>query len=63
MILLFGASGVFAQLQDALNRIWSIQPKPGLGFIKHYGSGDWLFTARVPNSERVTLLRRRELRR
>lgn len=34
IILLFGASGVFAQLQDALNTIWSVQPKPGLGVIK-----------------------------
>ncbi|MBX3444056.1 MAG: YihY/virulence factor BrkB family protein [Planctomyces sp.] len=29
--LLFGASGVFAQLQDALNTIWEVQPKPGRG--------------------------------
>ena len=29
IILLFGASGVFAQLQDALNTIWEVQPKPG----------------------------------
>jgi membrane protein len=28
-ILLFGASGVFAQLQDALNTIWEVTPKPG----------------------------------
>lgn len=28
-ILLFGASGVFAQLQDALNTIWGVQPRPG----------------------------------
>ncbi len=34
VILLFGASGVFAQLQDALNTIWSVQPQPGLGVIK-----------------------------
>ncbi|HEX7183491.1 MAG TPA: YihY/virulence factor BrkB family protein [Thermoanaerobaculia bacterium] len=26
--LLFGATGVFAQLQDALNRIWGVAPKP-----------------------------------
>jgi membrane protein len=35
--LLFGASGVFGQLQDALNTIWNVKPKPGLGwksFIK-----------------------------
>ena len=29
--LLFGASGVFGQLQDALNTIWEVQPKPGRG--------------------------------
>src|SRR5438876_24483 len=27
--LLFGASGVFGQLQDALNTIWGVAPKPG----------------------------------
>ena len=30
-ILLIAASGVFAQLQDALNTIWDVQPKPGGG--------------------------------
>jgi len=29
--LLFGASGVFGQLQDALNTIWGVKPKPGRG--------------------------------
>jgi len=29
--LLIGASGAFGQLQDALNTIWQVQPKPGLG--------------------------------
>jgi membrane protein len=29
IVLLFGASGVFAELQDALNTIWEVQPKPG----------------------------------
>jgi membrane protein len=29
--LLFGASGVFGQLQEALNAIWRVQPKPGRG--------------------------------
>lgn len=33
IILLFGASGLFAQLQDALNTIWEVQPKPGRGLI------------------------------
>lgn len=32
-ILLFGASGLFAQLQDALNTIWEVQPKPGRGLF------------------------------
>lgn len=31
LVLLFGASGVFAQLQDALNSIWNIKPKPVQG--------------------------------
>jgi membrane protein len=30
-LLLLGASGVFAQLQDALNSIWNVKPKPGTG--------------------------------
>src|SRR6185503_4040681 len=29
--LLFGASGVFGQLQDSLNTIWEVTPKPGRG--------------------------------
>ncbi len=35
--LLFGASGVFGQLKDALNTIWDVEKKPGggiWGFIK-----------------------------
>jgi len=30
---LFGAAGLFGQLQDALNTIWEVAPKPGLGFM------------------------------
>src|SRR5213595_948200 len=30
-LALFGASGVFGQLQDALNTIWGIEPKPRWG--------------------------------
>lgn len=30
-LLLLGASGVFAQLQGALNKIWNVEAKPGLG--------------------------------
>lgn len=29
--LIFGATTVFAQLQDALNSIWKVKPKPGQG--------------------------------
>jgi membrane protein len=31
LIALFGASGIFGQLQDALNTIWSVKLKPGHG--------------------------------
>jgi membrane protein len=33
-IALFGASGVFGQLQDALNTIWEVKPKPGAGIAE-----------------------------
>jgi membrane protein len=29
LVLIFGASGVFVQLQQSLNRIWGVVPKPG----------------------------------
>jgi membrane protein len=32
-LLLLGASGVFGQLQDALNTIWEVTTKPGRGII------------------------------
>src|SRR5690606_18297807 len=31
--LLIGATGVFGQLQDSLNTIWGVMPKPGLGIM------------------------------
>ena len=31
--LLFAASGLFGQLQDAMDTIWEVRPKPGLGVI------------------------------
>lgn len=31
VVLVFGASGVFAELQDSLNTIWEVAPKPGRG--------------------------------
>ena len=33
VILLFGASGFFAQLQDSLNTVWEVKPKPNQGFM------------------------------
>lgn len=38
VMLLFGAGGVFGQLQDAMNTIWEVEPKQGggvWGFIKN----------------------------
>jgi membrane protein len=34
-LAIFGASGVFGQLQDALNTVWGVKAKPGLG-IKRF---------------------------
>jgi membrane protein len=31
--ILFGASGLFGQLQDALNTIWEVEPKPERGIL------------------------------
>jgi membrane protein len=31
LTLLFGATGVFGQLQDALNTVWKVAPRPGRG--------------------------------
>ena len=41
LLALFGASGVFGQLQDALNTIWGVRAKPGAGiwgFLRSHGS-------------------------
>ena len=32
-ILIIGASGIFAQLQDALNTVWKVKPQPGQGVM------------------------------
>ncbi|MDF2190294.1 YihY/virulence factor BrkB family protein [Paraflavitalea sp. CAU 1676] len=34
IMLLFGASGVFTEIQDSVNRIWSIKAKPQKGWLK-----------------------------
>lgn len=31
LLLIVGASGVFVQLQDSLNKLWNVEPKPNLG--------------------------------
>ena len=36
IMLLFGATGVFIQLQSALNRIWHVKPDPQAGGIKNF---------------------------
>jgi membrane protein len=33
VMLLLGAMGLFGQLQDALNTVWEVQPKPGRGIL------------------------------
>jgi membrane protein len=35
VILLFGASGVFAELQEDLNTIWKVAPKPGSTWLAY----------------------------
>lgn len=34
IVLVIGASGVFAEIQDSINYIWGIKPKPDKGFVK-----------------------------
>jgi membrane protein len=38
LLALFGASGVFGQLQDALNTIWGVKAKPGAGIAEFIGA-------------------------
>ncbi len=33
IMLLFGATGVFGALQDSMNTIWEVKPKPGMGVL------------------------------
>ncbi|WGV23346.1 YihY/virulence factor BrkB family protein [Halotia branconii] len=33
VLLLIGATGLFSELQDSLNTIWEVKPKPGQGII------------------------------
>ena len=36
VMLLVGALGLFGQLQDALNTVWEVQPRPGLGLLRFF---------------------------
>lgn len=45
-LAIFGASGVFGQLQDALNTIWGVKAKPGAG-IRDFLRGRFLSFAMV----------------
>lgn len=42
--LLFGASGLFGQLKDAMNTIWEVQPKPGQGIMSTIKRNFFSFT-------------------
>src|SRR5436190_13351952 len=33
VVLLLGASGVFGELQDSLDTVWGVRPKPGRGIF------------------------------
>lgn len=44
LLALFGASGVFGQLQNALNTIWGVKAKPGLGMAAFIRSRFLSFT-------------------
>ena len=46
VVALFGASGIFGQLQDALNTVWGVKPKPG-GGIKGFLRARFLSFAMV----------------
>lgn len=41
VVLLFGAAGLFGQLQASLNAIWNVPPRPGLG-VGHFVKGHFL---------------------
>lgn len=42
-VLIFGASSVFAQLQDSLNTIWRVKPAPNRGFFGVIKDRFWSF--------------------
>jgi membrane protein len=44
IVLLFGASGVFGELQSALNSIWNVEPKQGNGIMNYVRERFFSFT-------------------
>jgi len=42
--MIFAATGVFTELKDALNTIWEVQPKPGLGLVQMVRDRFFAFT-------------------
>jgi membrane protein len=44
VVLLFGASGVFGELQSAMNRIWEVKPKPNRGIRGVLRDRFWSFS-------------------
>jgi hypothetical protein len=50
VLALFGASGVFGQLQDALNTVWGVKPKPGAFLVVCDGGRGLLPVAGVSDS-------------
>jgi membrane protein len=44
IILIFGASGVFTQLQDAMNTIWEVQPRPDRSILEKIKDRFFSFT-------------------
>lgn len=44
VILAFSASGVFGELQDSMNTIWNVKPKPDAGFMETVKNRFFSFT-------------------
>jgi len=38
LVLVFGASGVFSQLQETFNEIWDVPPDRGVSFVSNVSS-------------------------
>jgi membrane protein len=54
VVLLFGASGAFVELQSALDAVWRVKPKPGrgvVGVIRDRGFMGKFFATTLPGGE------------